>query len=121
MKEDLVDILSDSNKDINNQTLMDYVSNKLSSEESHNLEKEMIDSEFVNDAVEGLETFSNKTQLLTFVDDLNNHIQKQIEEKRRKRQKRKLKIQPWAIMAIVIILVLAILGYIIIRKYTVAN
>ena len=46
MHEDLLNILSDSNKDIDNQKLMDYISGKLSAEQKHEVEKWMIDNPF---------------------------------------------------------------------------
>ena len=39
MNDDLLNILSGSNKDIDNQKLMDYISNKLSAEQKHEFEK----------------------------------------------------------------------------------
>ncbi len=39
MDDDLLNILSNSNKDIDNQKLMDYLSDKLSAEEKHEFEK----------------------------------------------------------------------------------
>ena len=51
MNNDLKDILSNSNKDIDNKHLMDYLSNQLSQEESHAIEKKMAEDEFMNDAV----------------------------------------------------------------------
>ena len=60
MDEDLLNILSNSNKDIDNQKLMDYLSGKLSEGEKHEIEKEMMDSEMMNDVLEGLEKFKNK-------------------------------------------------------------
>jgi hypothetical protein len=51
MKNELIKILSDSNKDIDNQKLMDYLSDKLSAEEIHEMEKLMVNSPLVNDAV----------------------------------------------------------------------
>lgn len=60
MSEDLKDILSSSNKDIDNQKLMDYLSGKLAKEDAHDIEKKMVESEFVTDAVEGLEQFKSK-------------------------------------------------------------
>jgi anti-sigma factor RsiW len=55
MHEDLLNILSDSNKDIDNQKIMDYISGRLSSEQKHEVEKWMIDNPFFNEAVEGLQ------------------------------------------------------------------
>ena len=55
MNDELLNILSNSNKDIDNQKLMDYLSGKLSADEKHDFEKALVDSEMMNDAVEGLE------------------------------------------------------------------
>ena len=63
MNNDLLNILSNSNKDIDNQKLMDYLSGKLSAEKTHEIEKQMTDSDFVNDAVEGLQEIKNKTNI----------------------------------------------------------
>ena len=60
MSKDLLNILANSNKDIDNQKLMDYLSGKLSQQEQHEIEKEMAGNELVNDAVEGLENAKDK-------------------------------------------------------------
>ena len=117
MDDKLFDILSNSNKDIDNQKLMDYLSGKLSAEEKHDFEKEMADSNFVNDAVEGLEEVKNKKELANFVDHLNNDLQKQLEKKKKRKQKLALKDQPWLYLAIILLLLLIIIGFIVIKKY----
>lgn len=116
MNEDLLKILANSNKDIDNQKLMDYISGKLSAEDKHELEKQMVDSDFMGDAAEGLEQFKNKPALSAFVDQLNAGLHKQLDKKRRRKEKRKLKDQQWVYLAVIIILMLAILGYIVIKK-----
>ena len=116
MNEDLIKILSESNKDIDNQKLMDYISGKLSAEEKHEMEKLLVDSDFMNDAAEGLEQFKNPKDLSAFVDQLNAGLNKQLDKKRRRKEKRKLKDQSWVYLTIIIILMLAILGYIVIKK-----
>ena len=117
MDDKLFDILSNSNKDIDNQKLMDYLSGKLSAEEKHEIEREMANSDFVNDAVEGLEEVKNKKNLTNFVDHLNHDLHKQLEKKKKRKQKRTLKDQPWLYLAIVLILLLIIIGFIVIKKY----
>ena len=52
MNDDLLNILSNSNKDIDNQRLMDYLSGKLTEKERHEVEKMMAGDDFMNDAVE---------------------------------------------------------------------
>ena len=66
MNYDLLNILSNSNKDVDNQKLMDYLSDKLSAEEKHEFEKSLLDSDLENDAVEGLSQFKNKKRSASF-------------------------------------------------------
>jgi len=71
MNKDLLNILSDSNKDIDNQQLMDYLSGRLSDKERHEVEQKMAGNELLNDAVEGLQGFSDKKNVQAYVDQLN--------------------------------------------------
>lgn len=116
MSDDLKDILNNSNKDIDNQKLMDYLSRQLSNKESHDLEKLMADDEFMNDAVEGLEQFKNVNKLPLSVEQLNRELQKQIAKKKNRKEKRKLKEQPWVYFTIILLLIVIIICYIIVRK-----
>ena len=117
MDDKLIDILSNSNKDIDNQKLMDYLSGKLSADEKHEVEKQMADSDFMNDALEGLEDVKNKKDLTFFVEQLNADLHKQLEKKKKKKLKRSLKEQPWLYLAIILLLLLSIISFIVIRKY----
>ena len=114
---DLLKILSNSNKDIDNQKLMDYLSGKLSEEEKHEIEKIMADSEFVNDAVEGLEEVKDKKDVSAFVDQLNANLKKELEKKKKRKLKRTFKDQPWTYISILLILLLVIISFIVIRNY----
>jgi anti-sigma factor RsiW len=116
MNKDLLNILANSNKDIDNQLLMDYLSGKLSGEALHELERSMADNEFLNDAVEGLQQVSNKKNMQAYIDELNASMQKSLEKKKRRRLKRRLKEDPWGLIAVVLVIVLCVLGYIVIRK-----
>lgn len=117
MNNELKNILSNSNKDIDNQKLMDYLSGKLSAEEKYEIEKQMADSDFINDAVEGLEDVKSKKNLSLFVEQLNTTLHKQLEKKKKRKQKRALKDQPWLYLAIVILLMLIITYFIVIKKH----
>ena len=117
MSDDLKDILSNLNKDIEQEKLLDYLNKNLSAAEAHEVEKQMADDAFMNDAVEGLENFRNKKDLSLLVQQLNSELKKQTEKKKAKREKRKLKDQPWLYIYIVIILLLAIISYVVIKKY----
>lgn len=117
MNNELKNILSNSNKDIDNQKLMDYLSGKLSAEEKHEVEKQMNDSDFVNDAVEGLQDIKNKKDLSFLVEQLNADLHKQLDKKKKRKLKRALKDQPWVYITIILILFLIIIGFIVIKKH----
>jgi len=117
MSDDLKDILSNLNKDIEQDKLLDYLNKKLSAAEAHDVEKQMADDDFMNDAVEGLEQFKNKKDLTSLVEQLNRDLKKQTEKKKLKKEKRKLQDQPWLYITIVTLLLLVIISFILIKKY----
>jgi hypothetical protein len=117
MSDDLLNILSNNNEDIDSQKLMDYLNDKLSEEEKHEVEKTLVDSELINDAVEGLEKFKDKTELSSFVDQLNQKLKKQIEKKKTKKQKSRLKDLPWLYFSIVLVILIILVGFIVIWKH----
>lgn len=117
MNDDLLNILSHSNKDIDNQKLMDYLSDKLSAEDKHDLEEAMIDSEMINDAMEGLDGFKNKKEVSALVEQLNTNLKKQLEKKKSKKLKRGIKDLRWLYLTIVLILVIILIGFLVIKKH----
>ncbi len=116
MNKDLLNILANSNKDIDNQQLMDYLSGNLSGDPLHEVEKSMADNAFLNDAVEGLQRIGSKNNVQQYVDELNAALQKSMAKKKQRRLKRRLQETPWAYLAILLVIGLCILAYIIIRK-----
>jgi hypothetical protein len=116
MNKDLLKILSNSNKDIDNQQLMDYLSGKLSGEDLHEVERSMAGDEFLNDAVEGLQQVKNPRDMQAYVDQLNAAMQKSLEKKKSRRLRRRLKDDPWTYLAIILVLGLCLLAYVVIRK-----
>ncbi len=117
MSDELLNILSSSNKDIDNQKLMDYLSGKLSQDDNHEIEKSMIDSEMMNDAVEGLEKIKSRKEVSALVDQLNSNLQKQLEKKKSKKLKRKIKDLPPLYLTIILILMIIIISFLIIKKH----
>ena len=116
MSSDLLNILSNSNKDIDNQKLMDYISGKLSGQEKHEVEQWMIDNKFENEALEGLQAVKDKKDLEAYVGQLNKELNVYLQQKKHRRDKRKIKDIPWAYLAILLVLVLIVIAYIIIQK-----
>ena len=117
MSDDLLNILSGSNKDIDNQKLMDYLSDKLSTEEKHAFEENMAGSEMLNDVVEGLENIEDKKHLSDLVAQLNTTLTKQLEKKKAKQRKREIKNLNTLYLAIVLILIIILIGFLVIKKY----
>jgi len=116
MNKDLLNILSNSNKDIDNQKLMDYLSGKLEGQEKHEVEKWMAENDFVNEAMEGLQDFSGKKNLQDSVEQLHKDLHQYIRQKKKRRERRKIKQAPWVYVAIVMVLALAVIAYVIIRR-----
>jgi anti-sigma factor RsiW len=116
MSNDLLNILSNSNKDIDNQLLMDYLAGKLSAAQKHEVEKLMADNNFMSDALEGLEQVKDKKNIEVFVDQLNRDLRKRTDKKTRSRQKRKFRDQPWIYAAAIIILLLIIMAWVVVRR-----
>ncbi len=116
MDNDLKDILSDSNNNIDNQKLMDYLRQQISAADSHDLEKEMIDDPFMDDAVEGLQKIRPQKNLTIYVDQLNNDLQKQLGKSKKRREKRKIKNEAYTYFAVLLILLLLIICFNIFRK-----
>ena len=117
MNNDLKDILSNSNKDIDNQQLMDYLAGKLSEEEKHAIELQLSGSDFFNDAAEGLEKIKDKKDINVFVEQLNRDLHKKLQQKKRKKLKRKILQQRWVYAAIILILAIVIATWLMIVKY----
>jgi hypothetical protein len=112
--EDLTNILQPDDE-LNEEQLKKYVSGETSPEEIHTVEKQMADSEFINDAVEGLQAFSSKQKLDNYVNHLNKNLHQHLAAKNQMKEKRKMTDLSWIIVAVIVILLLCILAYVVIR------
>jgi len=117
MSDHLKDILSNLNKDVEQDKLLDYLNKKLNAADAHEVEKQMAADDFVNDAVEGLEHFNNKKDLALLVEQLNKDLKKQTAKKKQLKEKRRLKDQPWLFISIIILLLLLVISFVMIKKY----
>lgn len=117
MSDHLKDILSNLNKDVEQDKLLDYLNKKLGAADAHEVEKQMAADDFVNDAVEGLEHFSNKKDLGLLVEQLNRDLKKQTAKKKQQKEKRRLKDQPWLYISIILLLLLLVISFVIVKKY----
>jgi len=117
MDDELLNILSNSNKDIDNQKLMDYLSDKLSKEEKYKFEESMAGSEMLNDVVEGLEKFKNKKDVLALAEQLNANLKTQLNKKKERKLKREIKNINGLYFSIILIIIIILIGFFIIKKY----
>ena len=115
MSDNLLNILSNSNKDIDNQLLMAYLNGELSATEAHDFEEEMLQSPFTADAVEGLDEFKSKSEVQLYAEMINRELQKKLGKKKRQKEKKKLQDLRWLYFSIILILLLAIISFIILK------
>jgi hypothetical protein len=113
--EDLTNILKNEDDELNEEKLKKYLSGDISDEERHEIEKQMADSDFINDAVEGLQNVSDKQNLDEYVNHLNKDLHQYISGKKKIKEKRKIKDISWIIIAVIVILLLCVLAYVVIR------
>jgi hypothetical protein len=116
MPGNLKDILSHLSTDIDQETLLLYLQDQLSEEKKHEVEKKLLENEFANDAMEGLQEIKDKQQIAFMVDMLNRDLKKKTEKKKQRRAKMELPDQSWLYIAIVIVLLLIIISYIIVHR-----
>lgn len=116
MNENLKDILSNLNPEVDQEMLLKYLQGKLSVQEQHELEKQMMGNDFNSDALEGLQEFQNKKNITDLVGQLNADLKRRTEKKRRFREKLKLNLDSNLIVVIIIIFLLIILSYLILHK-----
>lgn len=119
MSEDLKNILSHLNPDIDQETLLRYLQGKLSAQEQHEVERQLMDSDFEADALDGLQDFKDKQKLTALVDQLNSDLKKRTEKKKRFRKKLKLTLDSNLIITAVIILLLLIITFFILHRLAV--
>jgi hypothetical protein len=116
MSENLKDILTNLSTEIDQETLLLYLQDKLTAEKKHEVEKKLLENEFASDAAEGLKEFRNTAHLATLVDHLNRDLKKKLEQKKNSKNKIHIKEQPWLYFAVILIIVLIIISFFIIQR-----
>lgn len=117
MSDNFKDILSNLSTDLDQETLLLYLHGKLSEEKKREVEKHLVDNEFTDDALDGLQQFKDKQLLSFFVAQLNRDMRHRLDKKKKFREKLRYKDQPWLYLSVIIILLLIILGYFVIHHY----
>lgn len=102
---------------MSDEQLLSYLQGNLNADELHEVEKQMADSSFINDAVEGLQNFSSNKKLEEYVAQLNTQLSQQLSTRKQQKEKRKIKDLQWPLIAVAIILLLCLIGYVVIRMF----
>ena len=121
MKENIKNILTNLSTDIDQEILLQYLQDKLSEEKKHEVEKQLLENEFASDAIEGLQQIKNKKDINIIIDQLNRDLKLKTAKKNLRRERLKLKDQPWLYISLIIFLLLIIISYIVIRQMLVNN
>lgn len=116
MNNDLKNILSNLNNDIEQEKLLEYLNRKLSEEEQHVLETQMNSDAFLSDAMDGLEEIKNRDKLSLAVTQLNAGLKKQLESNKKRRNKGTVMQDSWIYYTVILLLLVAVIGYIVIKK-----
>jgi hypothetical protein len=116
MPENIKDILSHLSTDVDQETLLLYLQGKLSDEKRHEIEKHMMQGDFEDDALEGLQQVKDKQQIEYMVEMLNRDLRQKTAKKKARREKLKYKDQPWLYISVLIILLLIVVSYIVVRR-----
>jgi hypothetical protein len=116
MSENLKDILSHLSPEIDQETLLLYLQDKLSVEKRHEVEKKLLENEFAGEAAEGLQQFKSKEKLTLLVDQLNHELKARLQKIKKRKEKIHLKEHPWLYLAVIIIILLIIISYFVIQR-----
>ena len=93
-----------------------YLQDKLSAEKKHEVEKKLLENEFAGDAMEGLQNIKDKQHLSHTVEMLNRDLKNKLVKKKQRRERMRIKEQPWLYISLIILLLLMVIAYIVIRK-----
>lgn len=116
MADELTDILSSDENEITEEQLIKYVSGELSGEEKHLVEKAILNSALIQDAVEGLQQSGDKEKLEQIKRHLGSDIRRIIGRRKEKSKRRKIRELNWVIIFIVIVLLLVFIAFVLVRS-----
>lgn len=107
-------ILKSQNSTLTNVELLHYLQKQLTSEQENEIEKQLLESSFYSDAIEGLEEVKDKNNISIDLDQLHQSLKNQIQEQKKKKEKRKIKEIPFIILITVTVLLLCLLAFLVV-------
>ena len=100
---------------IDQEKLLQYLSEQLSHTESHQLESNIESDPFTFEAMEGLQQMDNN-KIPDVIDQLNIALRKEIKSKKRKKRNQIFSNQNWVYFAVILILILIMISYLVMKK-----
>jgi DNA primase large subunit len=97
--------------------LIQYLQERLSPEETHEIEMQMAESAFVNDAVEGLQAFQDKKNIAKLTQELNQELLKKTSKNKKRKGLKSYQQQDWIQLIVIIVILLCLLSYFMVQLY----
>lgn len=111
MADELDDILASGAGDVSREQIMKYLRGELSGDELHAIEKAMIESGMVADAVEGLQSLPTNQRIPAIEKELNAGLRNYLAKRSGRRSKRPIADLYWVIVAIIVILLIIVVTF----------
>lgn len=108
------DIFSDNDM-LSDDELLRYVNTKTSAEEKENLQQKISEHSFEKDAIEGLQKANDIHAINKHVEQLNERLRAQLQNKRKPKNKKKINDLQVIILAVILLLFFCIISYTIVR------
>lgn len=100
------------------EDILNYLNKNMGDAKQHDFERAASEDEFMNDAMDGLESLNaKKTDLSLLAHQLNADFKKQLDKKNKRKVKRKYKEQPWVYYAVILVLLLLVIAFVVMSKF----
>lgn len=111
MANELLDILSDNSGEYSKEKLLQYLNKELPPEEMRTIEKALLDSPMLNDALEGLQEIQQNKRLPEIEKEIDNRLQQYLNKRKARKSRHSISDMSWIYITIIIIIVLLLIGY----------
>lgn len=105
-------------EELNEEELLKYLEGKLTYEEQHAFEFKMNSSDFINEAIEGLQQISTPKKISKIARQLNKQLHQNTKNNKKRILRTKAGLQEWILIAVLSIIFLCSAGYLLIHFYS---
>jgi len=113
---DRKNILSGNGEQLSQEEILGYLYNRLSEEERQLIEQKLVSDPFEADAIEGLADVDSEENIEKHLSQLRGNLH-QITARKKRREKDKINIFEWTLLAALILLFLCVVAFLIITLY----